>query len=44
MGIEVGFRYQLTPSIVWDVGIGTEFAGPRSRAPFFGTTGLSLEF
>ena len=44
VGIEVGLRYQLTPSIVWDVGIGTEFAGPRNRSPFFGTTGLSLGF
>lgn len=44
VGVEVGLRYQLTPSIVWDVGLGTEFAGPSSRASFFGTTGLSLGF
>ena len=44
VGIEVGLRYQLTPSIVWDVGIGTEFAGPRNRSPLFGSTGLSLGF
>ena len=44
VGIEVGLRYQLTPSIVWDVGIGTEFAGPCSRSSFFGVTGLSLGF
>ena len=44
VGIEVGLRYQLTPSIVWDVGIGTEFAGPRSRSSFFGATGLSWGF
>ena len=44
VGTEVGLRYQLTPSIVWDVGIGTEFAGPRSRSSFFGMTGLSLGF
>lgn len=44
VGTEVGLRYQLTPSIVWDVGLGTEFAGPRSRSSFFGTTGLSLGF
>jgi outer membrane putative beta-barrel porin/alpha-amylase len=44
VGTEVGFRYQLTPWIVWDVGIGTEFAGPRSRSSFFGGTGLSLGF
>jgi hypothetical protein len=28
----------------WDFGIGTEFAGPRNRSPFFGATGLSLGF
>jgi hypothetical protein len=44
VGIEAGLRYQLTPSIVWDVGIGTEFAGPRDRASFFGATGLSFGF
>ena len=44
VGTEVGLRYQLTPSIVWDVGIGTEFAGPRSRSSFFGASGLSLGF
>src|SRR5262249_7894560 len=44
VGTEVGLRYQLTPSIVWDVGVGTEFAGPSSRSSFFATTGLSLGF
>jgi len=44
VGIEVGLRYQLTPSIVWDIGAGTEFAGPASRSSFFATTGLSLGF
>jgi hypothetical protein len=44
VGIEVGLRYQLTPSIVWDVGVGTEFAGPSSRSPFFAATGLSCGF
>jgi hypothetical protein len=44
VGTEVGLRYQLTPSIVWDVGIGTEFAGPASRSVFFATTGLSFGF
>ena len=43
-GTEVGVRYQLTPSIVWDVGLGTQFAGPATRASFFATTGLSLGF
>lgn len=44
VGTEVGLRYQLTPSIVWDAGVGTEFAGPRDRSPFFFTTGLSWAF
>jgi hypothetical protein len=44
VGIEAGLRYQLTPSIVWDVGLGTEFAGPASRSAFFATTGLSFGF
>src|SRR5262245_15462747 len=44
VGTEIGLRYQLTPSIVWDVGIGTEFAGPSSRSSFFAATGLSLGF
>ena len=44
VGLELGLRYQLTPSIVWDVGVGTEFAGPASRSPFFVMTGLSLGF
>jgi hypothetical protein len=44
VGTEVGFRYQLTPRMVWDAGVGTEFAGPRDRAPFFFTTGVSFGF
>jgi Putative MetA-pathway of phenol degradation len=44
VGTEVGLRYQLTPSIVWDVGVGTEFAGPSDRSPFFFATGLSWAF
>jgi hypothetical protein len=44
VGTEIGLRYQLTPSIVWDVGIGTEFAGPSSRSQFFFATGLSWAF
>jgi hypothetical protein len=44
VGTEVGLRYQLTPRIVWDVGIGTEFAGPANRSVFFATTGLSFGF
>jgi len=44
VGTEVGLRYQLTPRIVWDVGVGTEFAGPATRSNFFLTTGLSFGF
>ena len=44
LGTEVGLRYQLTPGIVWDVGLGTEFAGPADRSSFFATTGLSFGF
>lgn len=44
VGTELGLRYQLTPSIVWDVGVGTEFAGPSDRSPFFFTTGFSWAF
>jgi len=44
VGTEVGLRYQLTPRIVWDVGIGTEFAGPAHRSTFFMTTGFSFGF
>jgi hypothetical protein len=44
VGTEFGLRYQLTPSIVWDVGLGTEFAGPASRSVFFATSGLSFGF
>jgi hypothetical protein len=44
VGTEVGLRYQLTPRIVWDVGVGTEFAGPADRSRLFGVTGLSFGF
>jgi len=44
VGVEVGVRYQLTPRIVWDVGIGTEFAGPTHRSDLFMTTGFSFGF
>jgi len=40
----LGLRYQLTPRIVWDVGVGTEFAGPADRSRFFGVTGFSFGF
>jgi hypothetical protein len=44
VGTEFGLRFQLTPRVVWDVGIGTEFAGPADRSRFFGTTGFSFGF
>jgi Putative MetA-pathway of phenol degradation len=44
VGTEVGLRYQLTPRMVWDVGIGTEFAGPARRSDLFMTTGFSFGF
>ena len=44
VGAEVGIRYQLTPRFVWDVGVGTEFAGPGDRSRVFFTTGLSFGF
>jgi hypothetical protein len=44
VGAELGLRYQLTPRIVWDVGVGTEFAGPSDRSRFFVGTGFSFGF
>jgi len=44
VGAEIGLRYQLTPRLVWDVGVGTEFAGPRRRSDLFMTTGVSIGF
>jgi outer membrane putative beta-barrel porin/alpha-amylase len=44
VGTEIGLRYQLTPRFVWDVGVGTEFAGPRRRSDLFMTTGVSIGF
>ena len=44
VGVELGLRYQLTPRIVWDVGMGTEFAGPADRSRFLFGTGFSFGF
>jgi hypothetical protein len=44
VGIEAGFRYQATSRLIWDLGMGTEFAGPRDRQRFFFTTGVSFGF
>ena len=43
-GVEVGIRRQAAPLTVLDVGIGTEFAGPAERTPFFATIGVSVGF
>ena len=44
LGVEAGFRHQLTSRLVFDAGAGTEFSGPSDRARFFFTTGLSFGF
>jgi Putative MetA-pathway of phenol degradation len=44
VGTEAGLRYQLTARTVWDLGLGTEFAGPRDRSEFLVTTGVSFSF
>ena len=44
VGTEVGVRYQLTPRLVWDAGVGTEFAGLARRSSLTFTTGLSFGF
>jgi hypothetical protein len=44
IGIELGIRRQAAPLTVLDVGIGTEFAGPAERTPFFFTMGVSVGF
>jgi hypothetical protein len=44
VGAEVGLRYQLTPRIVWDLGVGTEFAESGDRSRFFVGTGFSFGF
>jgi hypothetical protein len=44
VGAELGLRYQLTPTVVWDVGVGTELAGPADRSPFLFSTGFSFAF
>jgi hypothetical protein len=43
-GVEAGVRVRITPSMYWDIGIGSELAGPRDRAAFYATTGLTFGF
>jgi len=44
VGAEIGARYRLSPTLVFDAGVGTEWAGPRDRAAFFALVGLSWSF
>jgi hypothetical protein len=44
VGLEMGLRYRLSPTIYWDAGVGTDVAGPADRRRFFFTTGLSVGF
>ena len=44
VGAELGFRYQITRTIVWDAGVGTDFYGPADRSRFRFTTGVSFAF
>lgn len=44
VGVELGFRHQLTSQMVVDAGIGTEFTGPAERSWLLFTTGLSFSF
>jgi hypothetical protein len=43
-GVEIGIRQQIAPLTVIDLGVGTEFAGPAERTPFFATLGVSVGF
>jgi len=43
-GIGVGLRHQVSSRIVFDMGLGSEFAGPPDRSVFFSTIGLSVGF
>ena len=44
VGLEAGFRYQVTSRLIWDLGMGTELAGPADRQKLFFTTGISFGF
>jgi outer membrane putative beta-barrel porin/alpha-amylase len=43
-GAEIGIRHQWTPWTVLDAGVGTEFAGPTTRASIFLIVGFSIGF
>lgn len=43
-GVGIGLRHQVSSRVVFDTGLGTEFAGPPNRSVFFSTIGLSVGF
>lgn len=43
-GLGIGLRHQVSSRVVFDTGVGTEFAGPPDRSIFFSTIGLSVGF
>lgn len=43
-GIGMGLRHQVSSRVVFDMGLGSEFAGPPDRSVFFSTIGLSVGF
>jgi hypothetical protein len=43
-GFGIGLRHQVSSRVVFDTGLGTEFAGPADRSVFFTTIGLSVGF
>lgn len=44
IGLGFGLRHQISSRVVFDTGLGTEFAGPPNRSVFFSTIGLSVGF
>jgi len=43
-GLGIGLRHQVSSRVVFDTGLGTEFAGPSDRSVFLSTVGLSVGF
>lgn len=44
VGVELGFRQRIVASVDWHGAVGTELAGPGTRAALTVTTGLSFSF
>ena len=44
VGAELGVRHRLTPRVAVGGAVGTEFAGPGDRSPFYATVGVSVDF